>query len=431
MSHNKRHFWRSPSRSVWAGLALTPVLVVLGVLLIAAIGGGATAGATASGQSANSAAAAAANRSVSVNLAAKAGKTKAELNAAVRGYWTPARMAAAKAYPEQYNYGSAPASSDAQPASAGYPGGVSGIAPGAVAAAAHPQSTSFPNAAPAAASPQSVDPQHASYPPPRDTFEYGPRYRTYPASTVGKVFFNQDDDGNGVPSSFVCSGSAVYVGDRGGTGVNRYVLTAGHCVNNGLNGQGYNGGWSYSFQICPSYDSSQGGVNPGVGCWGAYTLATSTAWFSTRDFDRDWGGAAMSLGGIGGTQIGNTVGMLGRAWNWNDEHFWAFGYPQAAPYTGGKLVANTAEHAYSVNQGTGADSKYTGNEMTGGSSGGPWIKNFGYVDGNNWADGVNSHKRCTIAGCPPGSVLLEEMGSPPFTTEAGGSEDFFGFLAGL
>jgi len=265
---------------------------------------------------------------------------------------------------------------------------------------------------------------HSSYPGPHDTFEYGPKFRTYPLSTVGKVFFSQDNDGNGTYSSFVCSGSAIFVG---GTS-NRYVLTAGHCVNNGLNGAGAGGGWSTNFQICPSYDN---GVNPGVGCWSAYNLATSGSWFSSSNFDRDWGGAAMNNGGVGGTIIGNTVGTLGRAWNWNDEHWWSLGYPQAAPFSGGKLVANTAEHAYTINQGLGADSKYMGNEMTGGSSGGPWVQQFGYVDGNNWADGLNSHKRCTAAGCPPGSVLDNEMGSPPFTNEAGGSEDFFAFLATL
>jgi hypothetical protein len=44
---------------------------------------------------------------------------------------------------------------------------------------------------------------------------------------------------------------------------------------------------------------------------------------------------------------------------------------------------------------------------------------------------VNSHKRCTQAGCPAGSILTLEMGSPPFTTEAGGSNDFLSFLFGM
>jgi hypothetical protein len=420
LSPKKRHFSYRPNRSVWAGLALTPVLVILGALLIAAIGGGASA--TAGSPTMSPEAIAFENRSVSVDLAVRAGKTKAQLAADVTAYWTPARMAAAKSYPERYIFTSAATASAApQAGSAGYPGGVAGVPPNATGAAAYPQVETFPNAV-------QVEPEHAAYPPPRDTFEYGPRYRTYPASTVGKVFFIQDHDGNGTYSGFVCSGSSIFVG--GSTA--RHVLTAGHCVNNGRNGAGAGGGWSANFQICPSYDSSQGGVNPAVGCWTAYNLATSGSWISSSNSDRDWGGAAMNNGGVAPpAPIGNRVGQLGRAWNWNDEHFWAFGYPAAAPYTGGKLVANTAEHSYTINQGLGADSKYQGNEMTGGSSGGPWIKNFGYLDGNNWADGVNSHKRCTAAGCPPGSVLLEEMGSPPFTNEAGGSESFFAFLAGL
>ena len=339
--------------------------------------------------------------------------------AAPEEYWTPERMAAAQPYPEQAVFASATTVATADALPVGDPGAVSGVPPQASEEAALAAMESVTKMAGPAAG-ESVEPQHAGYPPPHTTWQWFGRYRTYPMSTIGKVFFNQDHDANGTVSSFVCSGSTIG---------NKYVLTAGHCVNNGRNGAGANGGWSTAFTFCPSYDSSQGGVNPAVGCWTAYNLATSGSWFSSSNFDRDWGGAAMNLCSSrnppGCTTVGTAVGWLGRAWNWNDEHWHAFGYPAAAPYTGGKIIANGAEHSYTINQGTGADSKYQGNEMTGGSSGGPWIFRFGT---GNWADGVNSHKRCTAAGCPPGSILTQEMGSPPFTSEAGGSEDFFAFL---
>ena len=90
-------------------------------------------------------------------------------------------------------------------------------------------------------------------------------------------------------------------------------------------------------------------------------------------------------------------------------------------------------------------SKYIGSDQTGGSSGGPWWLNFvGQVEiaavdaspitdpaqGNSapWINGVNSHKRCTQAGCPDASIFKNEMGSPQFrlsATDNNDSEDVF------
>jgi hypothetical protein len=90
-------------------------------------------------------------------------------------------------------------------------------------------------------------------------------------------------------------------------------------------------------------------------------------------------------------------------------------------------------------------SKYIGCDMTGGSSGGPWWINMVYgatefpdTDGSNITDpsqgtavplinGINSHKRCSKAGCAAG-IFTQEMGSPPFrntTGDANESEDVF------
>lgn len=43
-------------------------------------------------------------------------------------------------------------------------------------------------------------------------------------------------------------------------------------------------------------------------------------------------------------------------------------------------------------------------------------------------NGINSHSRCALSGCPPGSIFLSETGSPQFRNTASDddeSEDVF------
>jgi hypothetical protein len=139
--------------------------------------------------------------------------------------------------------------------------------------------------------------------------------------------------------------------------------------------------------------------------------------------------------------VGNVVGTLGRSWNWGfDEPFISFGYPQGSPMNtrnGGLIVMATGPGWYTRNWGGTdfdgsplADSVYMGNDMTGGSSGGPWVLGWEHrseaypdTDGSNLTDpfpggatnarivGNNSHK--IVVG---GSVRTQEMGSAQYTT---------------
>jgi hypothetical protein len=125
----------------------------------------------------------------------------------------------------------------------------------------------------------------------------------------------------------------------------------------------------------------------------------------------------------------------------------SLGYPQGAPFAGNRLIVTASTEWYQLNRNASEPqlSKYIGNDMTGGSSGGPWWFNLrggveiAAVDASNETDpgqggsapyinGVNSHKRCTQAGCPAGSIFVDEMGSPQFRSTAGDnneSEDVF------
>ena len=290
---------------------------------------------------------------------------------------------------------------------------------------------------------------NVDYPAPFTRWTWFGRYLTYPISTIAKMFFDQDHDGDGVLSSFVCSASVV---DMGGGTVDR-VATAGHCVNNGLNGAGANGGWSTNVLVCPSYNA--GGVNPVSGCWAVLNQATYTGWITSSNSDLDI--ACMHTnptGTVVANEIGNVTGTLGRAWNWNDEPITAFGYPAGAPFPGYHIIISASADWYNVDWGIGPDSKYIGSDQTGGSSGGPWIlglehRTAGYPDTDGsgatdpptggpsaaagFLDGVNSHKRvCGGAACvcgAPFALCSQEMGGPNFTNAAGGTEDLFAFCA--
>jgi len=250
---------------------------------------------------------------------------------------------------------------------------------------------------------------------------------------VGKLFFTQGGQ------NFVCSASAI----------NRNTLaTAGHCVHSGNNSQA---GFSTNVLFCPSF--SPAGADAVRGCWAGVGEFVSFQWFNVANSDRDYGCIITSKTGTKiANSIGNITGWTGRSWNFaSSQPTFSLGYPQGAPFAGNRLITTASTEWYQLNRNTSESqlSKYIGNDMTGGSSGGPWWLNFneggteiapvdasGVTDPNQssstapapWINGVNSHKRCTQSGCPAGSVFLDEMGSPQFrntTTDNNESEDVF------
>ncbi len=273
---------------------------------------------------------------------------------------------------------------------------------------------------------------------PIDYANYGPfqrwthfgRYLTYPRSVIGKLFFTQ----NG--TNYVCSATVVGVAT---------VMTAGHCVSDG------NGNFSTDLLFCPSYNKN--GVNPNVGCW-AWTgyVSTPGAWHNGGNFDRDYACfVTASTGTVVSNHIGNVTGWAGLATNWPSRYLeMAFGYPAASPFPGYHIiqVAGVDWYEFNMDPSDSNRSKYMGNDMTGGASGGPWFLNWehgnstavypapspdnsGDTDpfaGNTgpYLNGVNSHKRCLIScGTPTATsgTFFDEMGSPQFTSSANDSAD--------
>jgi V8-like Glu-specific endopeptidase len=186
---------------------------------------------------------------------------------------------------------------------------------------------------------------------------------TYPAAvvaTTGKVFFTE----GGV--NYVCSGTAT-ASTNGSV-----VTTAGHCVNEGP------GAYVTNFAFVPAYDN---GARP-YGTWTARTLVTTTQWAGSGDFTYDAGFAVMNT--VAGRTLTATVGgqgisfnlALGLAYN-------AYGYPAAGKFNGQTLrscsgTATPDPYGQTQSQGIPCD-------MTGGSSGGPWL-----TSNNTVLNSVNS-----------------------------------------
>jgi hypothetical protein len=184
------------------------------------------------------------------------------------------------------------------------------------------------------------------------------------ARTVGKVFFTLSG------SNFVCSGASVNTEGRA------TVWTAGHCLSGG-------GVFASNWCFVPNYVN---GAAP-FGTWCAYQLWTLNGWLFNGDFDFDVGAALMFR--QFGFCIVDYLGGQGIAWNFPiGQYVFAFGYPQAPPFNGQLLVAEqgpTFDGAFFTISDPGTI--YMVNDMTGGSSGGPWLAfydgNWGYINGHN------------------------------------------------
>jgi hypothetical protein len=264
-------------------------------------------------------------------------------------------------------------------------------------------------------------------------------YKTYPISTVGKLFLTLHGQ------KFVCSASVIQ---------RNTIATAGHCVSDGA------GTLATDFLFCPSYTVDEGGngiPDPAMGCWAGITPSTTAAFHNSSVIDRDIACIVTAkTGTVQNLPVGEVTGWTGRLWNLPSRlPTFALGYPAGPPFPGHHIIVSASSEWYEVDMSSddGQLSKYIGNDMTGGSSGGPWwismrgtkssgdpfnpgdYPEYPDVDGSDITDpfqeaeegpflnGVNSHSRCIAEGCPQGSVFLSETGSPQFRNTEGDDEE--------
>lgn len=176
---------------------------------------------------------------------------------------------------------------------------------------------------------------------------------TYPQSATGKLWFTI----NG--SWYICSGTMVKPG---------IVVTAGHCLHSG---NGAATGWYANWQFAPAY---RNGSAP-YGIWTSWAYAATTGtWYSGGGGvpnDADYAVIVFNRN-ASGLRIGDYTGWLG--WQYpslTGKHVSVMGYP-------GNLDGGAINHRVdsAVNQGSGNTGVW-GSDMTGGSSGGGVIFNFG------------------------------------------------------
>lgn len=211
---------------------------------------------------------------------------------------------------------------------------------------------------------------------------------------TGKVLFTMA----GV--DYVCSGTAA----TDSSSTRSLVLTAGHCAYDETNHA-----FATNWMFVPDYEDGGSIVtNPNgthsftcdttpYGCWTATSLVTTTAWAnggaSLAGFNDDYAFAVVGGGGKTGqsNQLDATVGSTPVAYNQgHPTQVYSFGYPQASPYDGQKLIYCSGNDIADTWGGT-TDFGLNCN-MTGGSSGGPWYVGFGSGGSQGSLNSVNSFK---------------------------------------
>lgn len=214
-----------------------------------------------------------------------------------------------------------------------------------------------------------------SYPYPYSRWENGAAYWQWPYSTMGKVFFTNATNG----LNYVCSGTAVNTENRS------VVWTAGHCVNGGGSGATWHRNWAF-------VPARKDGWNP-YGIWYARELWSLNGWINSANFRYDQGVAVLYRNN--GRALANVVGGQGIAWNQaRNTWYYSFGYPAAAPFGGERQIICSAPYGLDDTPWPWWDGPNTngiGCDMTGGSSGGGWMRNWTFSSGG-YVNSVNSYK---------------------------------------
>jgi V8-like Glu-specific endopeptidase len=255
--------------------------------------------------------------------------------AAIASYWTPERMRAA--IPADVHHSENAPVRDSKPN--GPVGSIDAVGPSAPAVAADRQAAG------------------------------GPGVQVTESRAVGKVYYH--DPAAGVDR--VCSAATVASGKA------RLVTTAGHCVHGGPGQQ-----WMTNWAFVPQY---RWGAQP-YGMWFAINLTSRTAWINNGNRDEDMGIAI--IGDRNGQRIVHVVGGNGLRWNWGySVYVTILGYPAAPPFPGELqyYCQGTTWSAHWFSQQVRANCN-----MTGGSSGGPWLMEYNDASGLGYTNSVVSHR---------------------------------------
>lgn len=205
----------------------------------------------------------------------------------------------------------------------------------------------------------------------------GPSYlsTTYPYRAVGRLTFT-----NGSGGTSLCSASLIK---------RSVMVTAAHCV------QAFGSGTTLyrNFQYTPGSwgpsGATAGQIAP-YGTWTTRVVVRPASWANGTDIGsgaaRDNDLAVFIIAKSGTTFVGNRTGWL--SYGWNNYSFVSssktgnlavaatstLGYP--ALFDSGRIMQRADGPTYLTTV-SSANQLWQGNNFTGGSSGGPWVVNFG------------------------------------------------------
>jgi len=178
----------------------------------------------------------------------------------------------------------------------------------------------------------------------------------YP-SAYGKVFFTSNSGVN-----YVCSGAAVISTNES------VVWTAGHCVNEGP------GAFYKNFLFVPAY---RDGTAP-YGKFAATTLLTTSGWQLSGEWGVDVGAAIVGKNDLGKTlseAVDEAPLVFGAT---RSQPYKIYGYPAAKKFSGQRM--RVCETSWLMDDASPTpDTMGASCDMTGGSSGGPWVTSTGAV----------------------------------------------------
>jgi V8-like Glu-specific endopeptidase len=203
--------------------------------------------------------------------------------------------------------------------------------------------------------------------------------RSYPYTTVGKLFFSI----NGAP--YVCSASVIQ---------RRVVATAGHCVHSGTS-SGFYSNWVF----VPAF---RDGTAPFLSWNWRYVIVTGT-WAgggggvpNAADYAMIEFGDQPLSSGAPPSKLGNVTGWLGwQTLSLSTNHTSKLGYP--CNLDSCQKMQDVMSNSF---RNTSPNNVEYGSDAGGGSSGGPWVQNFqvlasgggtGSNTGSNRVVGVTSY----------------------------------------
>jgi V8-like Glu-specific endopeptidase len=225
----------------------------------------------------------------------------------------------------------------------------------------------------------------------------------YPYRASGKLFFNIG------AATYMCSASLIKRG---------VVVTAAHCVANFGTNQFY-----ANWRFVPAYAN---GVAP-YGVWSVRSVSVVTAYLDGTDSCAVAGivcqddVALLLLNANAGAYPGTETGWYG--WGHDGYGFNGSGITQITQIGYPACLDNGAlmerNDSYGYTSGANATNTIIGSLMCGGSSGGPWVVNFGIRPVlSATAAGVTGDPNVVVGVTSWGytSGLPKEMGAAPFTS---------------